>query len=136
MIGSIIKTLFGGKGAAKDGMTFAQNAVTGVGKWVDGQKFTDQEKSEMNLKAGSMMLDMIKYTQSENSVRSVTRRYLAWGIMGSYLLLLLAAALMYGSSKEYSSFLMGIANDSSLGSLVVAVGGFYFLSGIVRSMKG
>ena len=134
-IGGLVSTLFGGSGATTKATDFAQTAAKGIGNWIDEQKFTDQESAEMRLKAGDMMLDMVKATHDENSVRSVTRRVLAWAIMGTFLLLILMSVILYRIDVEYAKFVFDVATKSDLGWLAAGVGGFYFLAHVVRANK-
>lgn len=135
IVKSVIGSLFGGNNAAGNSESFVQSAAKGVGTWIDEQQFTDEEKSNLNFKTGELMLRAIEATRDENSVRSITRRVLAWAIMGSFLLLLLASAATFRLDPEYSKYLGDLATNSLLGELAIGVGAFYFLSGIARTRK-
>lgn len=134
-IGNLVSTLFGGSNASSKATDFAQTAVKGIGNWIDEQKFTEQESAELRMKSGQMMLDMVKSTHDENSVRSITRRVLAWAIMGTFLLLLLISVAIYKLDPDYSKFIYDVATKSDLGWLAAGVGGFYFLAHVVRANK-
>jgi len=132
---NIFSALFGGQKTAEKTIDFVTDSAKGVGNWIDGLKFTDQEKSEANTKTLGMVLKAIELTRGENSTRSVTRRYLAWSIMGSYLLLNLGSAIVYKFDQEYAEYLYKVANESGLGELSLGIGMFYFLTNIVRANK-
>jgi len=131
----ILSRLFGGKKAVEEGLKLAGDSVRGIGKWIDEQQLTDQERIELTQKAAAMMMEMVKATQDENSVRSITRRALAWAIMGTFLLLLVLSAATYPVSQEYSQYLFKLATETDLGWLAAGVGGFYFLAHVVRARK-
>ena len=131
----LIDAFFGGSKTAEKTVDFVTDSAKGIGSWIDGQQFTDQEKSVANLKIVGMVLKGIELTRDENSTRSVTRRYLAWAVMGSYLTLNLGSAIVYKLDKEYAEYLFKLANDSGLGELALGVGMFYFLTSIVRANK-
>jgi hypothetical protein len=92
------------KGAAKGAMgifSSSDKAVEGgidiVKKGMDGFDdlfYTEQEKAatsiartKLKLKAGEGVLRFVEMTHGENSKRSITRRYMAWLIVGSNILL-------------------------------------------------
>ena len=85
----LIKTglsyLFGGSSKESSGVSNAMEVAKGVGNFIDEQNFTEEERSIANAKSLDTVLEGVKLTRDENSVRSVTRRVLAWTIMGSYL---------------------------------------------------
>lgn len=135
MLKVIGKTLFGGGGAASDGLTFVQEATKGIGTFIDEQKFTDEERSQASAKAASQMIEMIKATRDENSPRHVTQRYLAWGIMGAFVFLILLSAAVWPFSPDYSAMLFTLASKSVMGELAMGVGAFFFLAGVVRNVR-
>ncbi len=66
--------------------------VVQAGKFIGGLHFSEQEKSEVNLKLANDLLEHVKATNSENTVKSQTRREVAvkWINMQVYLILLTA----------------------------------------------
>ena len=131
----LIATLFGGRKTVEQGMKLAGDAARGIARWIDERDLTDQERIELNQKAADLMLQMVKATRDENSVRSITRRYLAWAIMGTFLLMIIAAAIVYPFSTAYAEYLFKLVADTDLGWLAAGVGGFYFLANVVRARK-
>lgn len=92
---------------------------------IDALILTEEERLTMQAKLGDHWLETQKALQDESTIRSVTRRVLSWVVMGSYTLLVLAAAVAYGFDADYGKFLLDLA-DGKFGFLVVMVGGFYF----------
>jgi len=66
-----------------------------------------------------------KAIQEETSIRSVTRRILAFMTMGSFVALVLSAAVVYKFDAAYSKFLLELA-EGQFGWLVMGVATFYF----------
>jgi hypothetical protein len=91
---------------------------------VDALFFTDEEKSRASLEITMAAIEMVKVTQGETNVRSVTRRVLAWLIMGSFLFLLLFGAMIYKVDPAWSAYCLESAK--ALIFLATPVGIFYF----------
>lgn len=72
--------LFGGNEVAVEVVKTGQMALRGIGTYIDERTFTDEEKSKANAESVTEHLNWLKVTLTENSIRSVTRRILAWGI--------------------------------------------------------
>lgn len=107
------------KGKIDIGKAF--DTVTGG---VDKSFFSQEERADLNRGIADAQVDFIKTTVSENSVRSITRRYLAIAIVGVFLLLLIAAAVAYAFSADYAKFLLELA--LTLNTLVMMVAAFFF----------
>lgn len=91
---------------------------------VDKAIFTPEERADLNKGVAQAQVNYIKTTVSENSIRSVTRRYLSVGIVGVFLLLLIAAAVAFPFSADYAKFLLDLA--LTLNTLVMMVAAFFF----------
>ena len=102
----------------------AGKTVDGVIAGVDKLFFTDEEKSEASQKTIDTYLEFMKLATDENSVRSMTRRVLAVMILGSFLVMLVAAAIMWRFDPQWAGFVLGCAK--SIDNLVLAIGIFYF----------
>lgn len=92
---------------------------------IDKMFFTKEEKAEFYAKLGNQWVDMMKVLQGESSIRSITRRVIAFAVIFTYIPLVLAAAGVYLWYPEYSAFLLAIA-DGKFGWLVITIGSFYF----------
>ena len=115
----------GGK-AAENVTEIGKTMIKGVGTWIDERKFTAEEAVKAGQKALETWVDIQKVLASENTVRSITRRYLAWGIIGVFLFLVLLAVAMFKIDKEFAGFILIIIKDTPLGYLVGGVGLIYF----------
>lgn len=127
--------LFGGESKAESTVNFVQDSVRGVGNFIDEQNLTEEEAQQFALEKGRMILKAIEATRDENSTRSVTRRVLAWAIVGEFLGLLNVAIISRPFSIDFSDFLLDIMKDYWVGELTLGVAGFYFLTNIVRAGK-
>lgn len=132
----IENTLFGGSDSASEGVKFAQSAAKGIGSFIDEQKFTGQEKAEMNLETGKMMIGLIQSTQNENSVRSITRRYLAWGVT-MFVLFWASIGMVFSiyGKQEIVNNMIAVAEAYNIGWGFSGVLAFYFAANLVRANK-
>ena len=79
------------------------------------------------MEAGKAHLELIKATADENSFRSVTRRWLAWGIVGFTFLWVTVAGVFAIAGKDIVvDKLLALAEAISLGWAFVSVIVFYF----------
>lgn len=124
--------LFGGSEAGSKSTSNIMKVAEGVGTWIDERDFTEEEKSKANAANLAVILEAVKLTQNENSVRSITRRVLAWAIMGTYLLSFWIAAVSVYLEKD-PSLLFQLLDKFMLPELALAVGSFYFMVSLIRS---
>jgi hypothetical protein len=130
---SFLSKLFGGTDTAKEAVKLASDSIRGIGNWVDEKELTKEEETKFAIKAAEMQLELVKSTANENSVRSVTRRYLAWGITGFVLLnAQLAIVMLLLDKAEIVKGIIAIAESFSLGWAFVGLVGFYFGVQFVR----
>lgn len=92
---------------------------------LDALVFTDEEKSAAKQKLSDTWLETQKVLQAETSIRSVTRRIIAFAVVFPFVLLILLAAAVYPFQPEYSKFLITLA-EGQFGWLVLTVATFYF----------
>lgn len=98
--------------------------IDGAIKGIDALFFTQEEKAQQSLKVADAQMEFLKTTLSENSARSLTRRYLALAIVGVFLLLILGAGMAYPMNQDYAKFLFELVG--ALNTLVMMVAGFFF----------
>ena len=132
---AIKDVLFGGPATAEKTVDFAIDTAKGIGNWIDEQQFTDQERAVAHAQNLDRLLKGIEATRDENSTRSVTRRYLAWGIMGVYLGAFIVTITVGYEAVEYRKFLLEAVQIYGIDKLAWAVGGFYFFASITRGLR-
>ncbi|MDO9464685.1 MAG: hypothetical protein Q7J67_05250, partial [bacterium] len=93
---------------------------------LDNAFYTDQEKAADAGKIMDTWLKIQETTASENSIRSITRRILAWLVMGSFIFMTLSACVIWKFSSEWAGYVKTMLIDSQLGYLAMIVGFFYF----------
>lgn len=136
---SVVGSLFGGGMSAspsgkENNKSFAETVVTGVGGWIDGQDFTEQEKSEANLKLAGAMTDFVTNTLNENSDRSLARRKIAILIIRYEMILLTSGLIAKGFEHPLAETILSIASASGIwGVLTMGVGAFFFGTHLIRS---
>ena len=126
--------LIGGTGASK-GADNVMKIASGVGGWIDGQQFTDQERAEFNAKMIGHYNDFMQSTVNENTQRSITRREIAMWIIRIEILCLMLYGALASFGLAAAKVWWQIAVDSPLGLLTLGVGAFFFGTHMLRSSK-
>jgi hypothetical protein len=112
----------------------AEKILDGTIKGIDALVYTDEEKAAMRQKAADNWLELQKALGEETTVRSVARRALALLVTVPFVLMIVAAAVLYKIDGEYAKFLVSLA-EGQFGWLVMGVMAFYFGTHLVRSNK-
>ena len=129
---SIISGVFGN---SKDGSSNVMKVAEGVGGWIDGQQFTEQEKAEYNAKIIESYAEYMKLTVDENTARSITRRTIAIYVIKVELFLLLASVVCYRIDEGMAEYIYKVATGEPMNYLVLGIGAFFFGSHLVRATK-
>ena len=115
-------------------MDIAKEGATNLFAGIDMAWFTPEEKSIAALKVTESVIRMVEATKGETTVRSITRRVLAWMIMTTFLFLLLFGTLIYKLDPEWSAYCLNSAK--ALTFLATPVGIFYFGYYGVSQLRG
>jgi hypothetical protein len=100
----------------------------------DALFYTAEEKEENAAKRRDLYFKFLELSRDENSIKSVTRRVLAFTVIGLWaLMLLMTLGLAIGNQMEKAEFVLGLMSDNFW--FTFAVGSFYFGADIVRSIK-
>ena len=117
---------------------------------IDGLKFTDQEKAgnaleigKQKLQWGTLALEHVKTTQGESTMRSMSRRYLAWGVfsLGGFLTLYSLFFKTIAAIWDSRSEALTAISDHAIELLqiwwpiIFAAGVFYFGAHLLASRK-
>ena len=127
--------LFGGSAKESAGVTNAMSVARGIGSFIDEQDYTKEEKAVAHAQNTAAILKAVAATRDENSTRSVTRRVMAWAIMGIFLTTFVIALMRYLVLGLPAADIIKIVDQFMLGELALAVGSFYFMVSLVRSRK-
>jgi len=120
-------SLFGTKKIVEN-VSDAVSGAVGKGGLIDNAFFTDQEKAQVGLEAGRLWLDVQKVLATENSIRSITRRAIAWAIVGEFLLLLnTGVVLLVLGKRDLVVAIKEFAIAMKFDWMAVTVIGFFFL---------
>lgn len=130
-----LTSLLGGADTAEHTV---KKVVDGVYNGVDKLFYTDEEKSDARQKAWDSVLSFITMAYADqNSTRSVTRRWLAWAIVGSILLsFFVSLVLILLDKPEKAKAIIELANAYNLGEAFLGVIVFYFGVQFMRSRGG
>jgi hypothetical protein len=111
-----------------------QTVINNVSSGLDKLILTDEERLDFNKKLIDANIDFVRLTQNENTIRSITRRYIAILIIVVYLLLILSSVIFYTCGQvAIATFIIGILQDI-LGTSFISVIIFFFGSHIVNNV--
>ena len=104
---------------------------------IDMVFYTDEEKVKDGHKIMDTWIEMVKATAQENSAKSITRRYLAVMIMGSFLLQAFTAIGLFRYDPEWSKFVLSIMGMESfmVGSVTIFYFGYYGIKQLLGKKK-
>ncbi len=118
-----VAKFFGFNGADKAldiAKTGVESAIAGIDKLI----FTEEEKTEAGQKVIDAHLRLMEIVASENTARSITRRYLAVMFSFVFLCFLVFGVAAFHDFPEWSAFALSCAG--SMGDIVLAIVVFYF----------
>jgi hypothetical protein len=140
----ILGALFGSKKVVETGADIVKMGAKGI----DALFYTDEEKAEtvaaraeLKLKYAELNLEHVKATLGESTVRSMTRRYMAWGLyaLGAFLTVYSLLAYTIGAiyNKEAYVAVSGRALEllQVWWPIIFAAGAFYFGVHLLRAKK-
>jgi len=102
---------------------------------LDNAFFTEQERSAAAQKFTETWLSIQDKIAGENSLSSITRRILAYMIMGTFLALVVFACLIWKYDTAWSAYVLKVLAETQIGVLAVAVGTTYFVFYEYRKTK-
>lgn len=126
MAGGFFKKIFSGPDVVK-------TAMEGVRDGIDTFTFTEQERAHVDAGVRDFLLKYLEATQPQN----LARRYIAFGIVGLWMLLVLTAVVAaYWSSVDgsYSDFVFSVLEEH-VNTPFMGIMGFYFLTHLARSYQ-
>lgn len=140
MIG-LIKGVIGLFGSNKSTGAVLETAADGLYNGIDKLIYTQEERAEALQGARTVFLKFAKVAYDQNSIRSITRRWLAFMVVGPTILFYMLAAVSHGvgtfatvpAATEYAVFMFEMA-----GELIPWAGGvlvFYFGPHIIGAKK-
>lgn len=104
----------------------------GLFKGIDKLKLTEEEKLDYHASAGKLWIDVQKTLASENTARTLTRRYIAVAVMYSWLFMVLASfllglweAIKNGGNLSASVALLTMIGQV-MGTIVLTIIVFYY----------
>lgn len=123
-------------GTPKVVSTVADTVKSGV-SMLDNAFYTKQEKATNALKMTDMWLKIQKIIADENSIRSITRRILAWGILVNFLIIIdIGVYLIIMGNTEKVTALKEFIIDTKMGWMALSVVIFYFGYYGVQAIRG
>jgi len=123
--------IFASEKIQEKAVDFIDDTVKGVGGWVDDFNFTDEEMSEARQKMLAFRLSVLERTADESSIRSISRRVLAWSVTGVFLLIIVIAVIGFILKLSWAVNVLEVAK--LIYSSFLAIISFYFVSNIIGS---
>ncbi len=96
---SAITGLFGSSDSAGRAM---ETAATGIVNGFDKMFHTDEEKADNDIAKKELFVKFAEIAYDQNSVRAVTRRWLAFLVVGPTILCFILSMIMYSISTDAS----------------------------------
>jgi hypothetical protein len=112
----------------------AEKAVDGVVNGLDAMFFTDEEKSQANMKALELKIEFARATAG----MSISRRIIVVMVSTAWLLLVMLAAglgLWLGKDAAQVTWLIELLTDVVMQPFSIIVG-FYFLAQVAGAARG
>jgi len=129
---SWIKSLLSAPKIVDRGAKLVDASVRGIGRWIDEQQLTEQERAEITTRLVNTQLKFVEQSLTESSARTITRRVLAIMLISVYVLIVVLGALTYWYDPMWADWLLEWMSATSLGNIVLAVASFYFGVAVVR----
>ena len=100
-----------------------ETLLNGVKNGIDKAIYTKEEKAEMQK---SLMLIQLEMLKARLNLSSITRRYLAWAIMGVYLIFVITGGILEFYNRELAQHLFSMLDKTYLGDAFLSVVFLYF----------
>jgi len=127
---SFLKKLFGsGETAGK----VIEKAADGIYNGIDKLVYTDEERADALAKGRELFMEFAKVAYDENSIRSVTRRWLAFMVVAPTMLAFVVSGVMYLFNQPYADHLFQMVQ--TMGPWAAGVLAFYFGPHILGALK-
>jgi len=98
-------------GSSKSVDTVVETAAKGLYNGIDKLFYTDEEKAEGRIKAGELFLRFTEKALDQNSIRSVTRRWLAFIIVGPMMAFFIASGVAFPFNEPLAIHLYKVFSD-------------------------
>lgn len=112
-------------------LNIAEKGLDSLSAGADKLFYTEEEKAEnainrveIGQKWAEIHIKLMETLSTENTTRSITRRYLAVMVIGVFLFLVVSSAAAYPYRSDWAIHIFNVAK--SLSTLVLTIGIFYF----------
>lgn len=130
-----MKALFSAPKIVETGCDVVKSGMT----MLDSAFYTAQEKAENAITIAQMGLERVKVALQESTVRSITRRFLSFAIIGQCMFLTDVAVVLYllGKVKD-AGFILDLLKFWAvpLASVVIFYFGYYGIQQVIKSKNG
>ena len=113
------------------------DAANGIGGWIDGQQFTEQEKSEANFKTLDYKLKWLNATQGMNLARRYIAMMFCITFLFSFAVCFISAIVGYWLNIDTTKMInavISLCEAFKIGWITVTIIVFYFGKGIAENI--
>ena len=113
------------------------DAAAGIGSWIDGQQFTEQEKSQANFKTLEYKLKWINATQGMNLARRYISMMFCVTFLLSFIICLLNVVIGHWlgiKTSDLVSTVIALCDAFKIGWITMTIIVFYFGKGIAENI--
>lgn len=138
--------LFKGKATADKALDIAGDMTKGIINGADALFFTDEERSQSLTdriqifhEISKTNIEFAKTTQSENTIRSKTRRSMSYVLIGNTIITFWSISFGYFFNPGWSAFMMQLCGVFWIGGAFMSIVIFYYgnhvASTLIRQVK-
>jgi len=125
--------LFSSGEIVKRGAVLVDDAIRGIGRWIDEQQLTDEEKLRAREKQLELYGKFLERALEESGPRTITRRLIALAVMSVYLLLVVAGSLTYWLDPDWARWLLEWLDETQFWLISFSIVSFYFGTHLIRA---
>jgi hypothetical protein len=108
------------------------NLINKVAGGADKIHFSNQERSEFNLKVADGLAQHVSDTLSENTERSKARRIIAYVVLANFFVLFWLVVRLYFTKPELADQIKTFGQDWQIDTAFIVVLGFFFTSYLLK----
>ena len=125
-----IKSLFGG---SEDIGKIAEKAADGIYNGIDKLVYTEEERADALAKGREVFLEFTKIAYDQNQIRAVTRRWLAFIVIGPAMMCFISSGIAYAFSEPLAKHLFGMFQE--IGPWAIGILAFYYGPHLLGSIR-
>lgn len=130
-----LTALFSSKEIVSKGVDLVDDAIRSTGTWINDLSLTDEERVKYQIEVMGKYSRFLDKRLEESLPRTVSRRAMAWGIMGTFLVFFSLGAVSWFLDPAWANFLLKWFQVTGMDLLVMSVGAFYFGTHLISTLR-